>query len=211
MIERDLIVSAEKHLSRQCPVMRHLIRTHGPSTLGAKRRDPFHILASSIIGQQLSARAADTIQARVHAAVGVRTRLTPARLLGVPPEILRACGLSGAKVKWLQALATSVESGALDFRRVARMDDASALVALDALPGVGRWTAEMFLIFAMNRLDIFSMGDVGLRNGVNRLYNAGAKLDERATLEVVERWSPYRSVASWYLWRLTEADLQAWS
>ena len=69
----------------------------------------------------------------------------------------------------------------------------------------------LFLIFAMNRLDIFSMGDVGLRNGVNRLYNAGAKLDERATLEVVERWSPYRSVASWYLWRLTEADLQAWS
>jgi DNA-3-methyladenine glycosylase II len=207
MIERELIAAAEKHLTRQCPVMRRLIRAHGPCTLGARRRDPFHVLASSIIGQQLSSKAADTIQGRVHALVGARSRLLPAQVLGARPEDLRACGLSNAKVKWLIEVARRVESGELSFRRIARMDDASALIELDALPGVGLWTAEMFLIFALDRLDVFSLGDVGLRNGVNRLYNNGAKLDERATLEVVERWMPYRSVASWYLWRVTDGDL----
>jgi DNA-3-methyladenine glycosylase II len=211
MIQRDLIAAAEKHLARTCPVMRRLIRTHGPCTLGQRRRDPFHVLASSIIGQQLSSKAADTIQARVHARVGARSRLRPAQLLAARPEDLRACGLSNAKVKWLVELARRVEAGELSFRRIARMDDAGALVELDALPGVGLWTAEMFLIFALDRLDVFSLGDVGLRNGVNRLYNGGGKLDERATLEVVERWTPYRSVASWYLWRVTDGDVQAWT
>lgn len=211
MIQRDLIAAAERHLTRQCPVLRRLIRAHGPCTLGARRRDPFHVLASSIIGQQLSAKAADTIQVRVHALVGAKSRVLPAQLLAARPEDLRACGLSNAKVKWLIELARRVESGELNFRRLARMDDASALVELDALPGVGLWTAEMFLIFALDRLDVFSLGDVGLRNGVNRLYNNGDKLDEPATLEIVERWMPYRSVASWYLWRVTDADLNAWN
>lgn len=211
MIERDQIAAAEKHLTRQCPVMRRLIRTHGPCTLGAQRRDPFHVLATSIIGQQLSSKAADTIQGRVHTLVGAKKRLLPAQLLAARSEDLRACGLSNAKVKWLLELARRVDAGELSFRRLARMDNASALIELDALPGVGLWTAEMFLIFALDRLDVFSLGDVGLRNGVNRLYNNGAKLDERATIEVVERWMPYRSVASWYLWRVTDADLQAWT
>lgn len=207
MIERELIAAAEKHLTRQCPTMRRLIRTHGPCTLGAQRREPFHVLATAIIGQQLSSKAADTIQARVQALVGAKKRLLPAQVLAARPEDLRACGLSNAKVKWLIEIARRVDSKELSFRKLARLDDASALVELDALPGVGLWTAEMFLIFAMDRLDVFSLGDVGLRNGVNRLYNNGAKLDERATLEIVERWMPYRSVASWYLWRVTSGDL----
>lgn len=211
MIERDTLAAAEKHLSRRCAVMRQLIRRHGPSTLGARKRDPFHVLASSIIGQQLSTKAADTIQARVHALCGVRTRLTPAHLLSVPAEALRGAGLSNAKVKWLHALAERVESGALNFRTLARLDDTTALEQLDELPGVGQWTAEMFLIFALDRLDIFSLGDVGLRNGVNRLFNGGEKLDEAATLDIVARWAPYRSVASWYLWRLTDGDIQTWT
>ena len=211
MIERDVIALAERHLSRRCPLMRTLIRNHGPSTLGESKRDPFHVLASSIIGQQLSVKAADTIQARVHVLVGARKRLLPAQLLSVTPEALRACGLSTAKVRWLQTLAQKVECGELNFRKLAKMDDANALQTLDDLPGVGLWTAEMFMIFAMDRIDIYSMGDVGLRNGVNKLFNKGLKLDERATLEIVERWAPYRSVASWYLWRLVDGDIQTWS
>lgn len=207
MIERELIAAAEKHLTRRCPVMRRLIRTHGPCQLGVQRRDPFHVLVTSIISQQLSTKAAETIQKRVHALVGAKSRVRPEQLLAARPDDLRACGLSNAKVKWLLELARRVDAGELNFRRLARMDDASALVELDALPGVGLWTAEMFLIFAMGRLDVFSLGDVGLRNGVNRLYNNGAKLDERATIEVVARWMPYRSVASWYLWRVTDGDL----
>jgi DNA-3-methyladenine glycosylase II len=108
MIDRELIVGAERHLSRQCPVMRKLIRVHGPSSLGATRRDPFHVLASSIIGQQLSSKAADTIQARVHERVGARKKLTPEQLLSADADALRACGLSNAKVKWLHALAQQI-------------------------------------------------------------------------------------------------------
>ena len=85
-------------------------------------------------------------------------------------------------------------------------DDEGAIAALDALPGIGRWTAEMFLIFALDRLDIFSLGDVGLRNGLDRLCNGGAKLDDAATRARVAPWAPYRSVGSWYLWRLSDGD-----
>lgn len=211
MIERQVIAEAEKHLARRCPTMRQLIRAHGPSTLGARKRDPFHVLASSIIGQQLSAKAADTIQARVHALVGTRTWLKPEQLLSASAEQLRAVGLSNAKAKWLHALSERTASGELSFKALAKMDDETAIETLDALPGVGRWTAEMFLIFALDRLDIFSLGDVGLRNSVNRLYNGGEKLDEAATRAVVEPWGPYRSVASWYLWRLTDGDIATWT
>lgn len=211
MIEREAIADAEKHLARRCAVMRRLVRAHGPSTLGARRRDPFHVLASSIIGQQLSTKAADTIQARVHARVGAKARLAPELLLAAPAEDLRVCGLSNAKVKWLHALSERVQTGALNFHALTKMDDASALRTLDDLPGVGLWTAEMFLIFALDRLDVFSMGDVGLRNSVNKLFKQGAKLDEAATADIVARWAPYRSVASWYLWRLVDGDIQTWT
>lgn len=211
MIEREAIAAAERRLARQCPTMRRLIRAHGPSTLGANKRDPFHVLASSIIGQQLSSKAADTIQARVHRLVGVPSILTPAALLSASAEALRGAGLSNAKCKWLHALSERTVSGELSFTALATMDDETAIETLDALPGVGRWTAEMFLIFALDRLDIFSLGDVGLRNSVNRLFNDGVKLDEAATLEIVGRWAPNRSVASWYLWRLVDGDIATWT
>ncbi len=210
MIDAETIIAAQKHLSRRCPTLRKLMRQYGPCTLGQRKRDPFHVLASSIIGQQLSTKAGDTIQARVHTLTGVRTRLTPEKLLGVTHEQLRACGLSNAKCKWLIGISESVLSGELNFKALRKMDDELAVEALDALPGVGRWTAEMFLIFAMDRLDIFSMGDVGLRNGVNRLFNEGRKLDVADTLQITDNWAPYRSVASWYLWRLTDADVTNW-
>lgn len=211
MIERDVIALAESHLASGCPMMRRLVGTHGPSPLGAVQRDPFHVLASSIISQQLSMRAADTIQGRVQILVGATDRLTPARLLSASPEQLRSAGLSNAKCKWLHALSERTASGELDFAALAAMDDESAIERLDALPGIGRWTAEMFLMFALDRLDVFSLGDAGLRNGVNRLFNRGAKLGDAATLEVAARWAPYRSVASWYLWRLTEANVAEWT
>ena len=168
MIDAETIIAAQKHLSRRCPTLRKFMRQYGPCTLGQRKRDPFHVLASSIIGQQLSTKAGDTIQARVHTLTGVRTRLTPEKLL--------------SKCKWLIGISESVLSGELNFKALRKMDDELAVEALDALPGVGRWTAEMFLIFAMDRLDIFSMGDVGLRNGVNRLFNEGRKLEGALSL-----------------------------
>lgn len=199
------IAAAESALSQRCPVMASLIAKHGPCGLAGRKRDPFHTLCLSIISQQLSTKAADTIYRRVAALVGARERLRPAQLIAADTEALRGCGLSYAKVKWLKALAQAVDSGEFSFARLKRMDDEAAVEALDALPGIGRWTAEMYLIFALDRPDVFSMGDVGLRNAVNRLYGKGRKLSERRTLEITRAWAPYRSIACWYLWRSTDA------
>ncbi len=208
MIKPEILREAEAFLSRRDTALARIIAAHGPCTIGQKRRDPFHVLCTSIISQQLSIKAADTIEARVNTAVRAGKRFRPEHFLGTEHEHLRACGLSNAKAKWLRALAEAVEDGRLSFARLRKLDDEAAIDALDALPGVGRWTAEMFLIFALDRLDIFSMGDVGLRNGLNRLHNNGAKLDDDATRALTARWSPYRSVAGWYLWRLTDSDLK---
>lgn len=192
---------AERHLGAVDPVMARLIERHGPCGLAAKRRDPFQVLCASIISQQLSSRAAETIQARVVAAFGERGRISDRRLAAADPAALRACGLSGSKTQWLQHLGRAHVEGHLDFRRLRRLDDEAAIEVLDALPGIGRWTAEMFLMFALHRLDLFAMDDVGLRRGINQLYGRGRLLSEARTLKIVAPWAPYRTVACWYLWR----------
>jgi len=131
--------------------------------------------------------------------------------LRVPLEQLRGCGLSNSKSRWLTDIADAVRSGELSFPKIARMSDIEAIRALDALPGIGQWTAEMFLIFALGRPDVFSMGDVGLRRAVNQLYNDGRKLSDRRTLQITKAWAHYRSVASWYLWRLGNEEPANWS
>ena len=215
MIPLDTLRQAELHLARRDRRLADLIAAHGPCTLGRKRREPFHVLCSSIIGQQLSIKAADAIQARVAAAVldGMpeMTGFLPAHFIDTDHERLRSCGLSNAKARWLVALAQAVHTGELDFRKLRRMDDEAAIASLDALPGIGRWTAEMFLMFALDRIDLFSLGDVGLRRSIDKLYNAGEKLDEDATLKITARWAPYRSVASWYLWRMVDGDNNTWA
>jgi DNA-3-methyladenine glycosylase II len=200
---------ADHDLRRADPVMASLVERFGPCGLMRRRRPAFEVLAASIISQQLSNKAAGTIQRRVETLLG--GALDAAALAAADHEALRAAGLSNAKARWLKTLGEQTASGALRFRRLAHLDDEAAIHELDALPGVGRWTAEMFLIFALGRLDIFSMGDVGLRNAVNALYNSGAKLDEAATARITDRWAPWRSVASWYLWRLTDAEDSVWA
>ncbi len=196
----DQRAAAERFLSRRDPVLRRLIREVGPCGLRPRRKPAFQVLATAIVSQQLSVKAADTIQRRVEAHLG--GPFTPAALAAADPLALRACGLSQAKVRWLMALGTEAVEGRLNFRRIGRLDDESAVAALDALPGIGRWTAEMFLMFALGRPDIFSLGDVGLRNGLNRLYNGGVPLSDADTLAITDTWAPWRSVASWYLWRV---------
>src|SRR3546814_7674584 len=112
---------------------------------------------------------------------------------------LRSEGLSNAKAKWRRHLGDEAAAGTLDFGALKKLDDETAIEVLDALPGIGRWTAEMFLMFAMQRLDLFAMDDVGLRRGINMLYNKGKPVSEARTLKITRKWAPYRSVASWYL------------
>ena len=202
---------AERHLSAVDPLMARLIARHGPCTLGARRRNPFHTLCTSIISQQLSSKAADTIQTRVQQLLKANPHFRPAHFLAARHADLRACGLSNAKARWMVEIARRTHSKEFSFSRLARLDDEAAIAMLDALPGIGRWSAEMYLIFALDRLDIFAMDDVGLRRGVNRLYGNGRKLSDRRTLQITKPWAPYRSVASWYLWRLGNEEPANWA
>ena len=203
--------AAETHLSTVDPVMAQLIRRHGPCQLGSRRRDPFHTLCTSIISQQLSSKAADTIQQRVHALLKAKPHLKPAHFATAKHADLRACGLSNAKARWMVEIARRTREGEFSFRKLVKLDDEAAIEMLDALPGIGRWSAEMYLMFALDRLDIFAMDDVGLRNSVNRLYAKGRKLSDRRTLQITRPWAPYRSVASWYLWRLADEEPANWA
>lgn len=203
--------AAEAHLARVDPVLAPVIARHGPCALGQKRRDPFHILCTSVISQQLSTKAADTIQGRVQSLLNARPHLKPAHFLDVEHAALRGCGLSNAKARWMVEIARRTHRGEFSFRKLVKLDDEAAIEMLDALPGIGRWSAEMYLMFALGRLDIFAMDDVGLRRGVNRLYAAGRKLSDRRTLAITKPWAPYRSVASWYLWRLGDEEPGNWA
>jgi DNA-3-methyladenine glycosylase II len=210
-VQPQQIAEAQRHLAACDPVLAPVIERFGPCGLANRPVDRFHVLAQSIISQHLSTRAADAIRARVETAAACPGRITAEALLGIEADVLRAAGLSNAKARWLRGLAEAHRSGALSLQALDALDDEAAIRLLDALPGVGRWTAEMFLMFALHRLDVFSLGDVGLRRGVDLLYNGGRKTDAATTLAIAARWSPYRTVACWYLWRHTEGNVQAWT
>lgn len=162
------------------------------------RSDPFHTLARAIVGQQISVQAADTVWARLCACVGLPA---PAHVLARPPEALRACGLSQRKVDYLRDLATQFADGRLQPATWANLPDADLIARLTAVRGIGTWSAEMFLIFHELRPDVFPLDDIGLQRAVAAHYLAGERPTRRVLAAFGERWRPWRSVATWYLWR----------
>lgn len=197
----DAIRKAERYLAKADPVMKRLTAKHGHCPIAEREFQPFHMLANSIISQQLSTKAAATIKVRVGALVGVpfQTR----KILATEPARLRGAGLSGAKTRYIRELAAHVSDGRLDFEEIVSLDDEAVIEKLVIVPGIGRWTAEMFLLFGLKRLDVLAIGDAGLQRAARNLYG---KKRKSATLlpRVAEAWRPYRSVASWYLWRSLE-------
>ena len=190
---------AEQHLLKSDRVMARLVRKLGNCSLGSRAFRPFHALTTAIISQQLSVKAAETIASRV--AIHAPRPFEPDAILAVAPESLRAAGLSGAKTKYIHGLARRVEDGSLDFARIRKLHDEAAIAALTEVPGIGRWTAEMFLIFTLKRPDILSLGDAGLSRAVRILYGDTADMQH-----IAERWRPYRSVACWYLWKHLDSN-----
>lgn len=189
--------AAEKHLSQSCEVMARLVTVHGPCPIADSEFLPFQTLVTSIISQQLSAKAADTIEHRVLAIV---SSFTPASFLAVPFDVLRGAGLSSAKARYIIELAQRVNDGRLDFDALLRQANDDVIDALVEVPGIGRWTAEMFLIFGLRRPDVLALGDAGLQRAARLLYGEDADLES-----VGQLWRPYCSVASWYLWRHLDA------
>ena len=162
------------------------------------RGDPFGTLARSIVGQQISVKAADAVWGRFVAAVG---DVSPAAVLAAGEAGLAGCGLSQRKREYVRDLAAHFASGRLDPADWVAMDDEAVIVALTEVRGIGRWTAEMFLIFNQLRPDVFPLDDLGLQRAIHERYFAGEKQPRKVLAAIGERWRPWRSVATWYLWR----------
>jgi DNA-3-methyladenine glycosylase II len=190
---------AQRHLSRHDPLLGQLIKRIGPCTL-QPGGEAFPLLVRAIISQMLSTKAALTITARLEAALRPGG-FTPSAVAAASEEILRGAGLSGAKVLALKDLAQRAIHGELPLDRLADMSDEEVIASLVSVRGIGRWTAEMFLIFSLGRLDVLPVDDFGLRAGVREVY-ALPDLPGRAELRKRgEIWRPYRSIATWYFWR----------
>jgi DNA-3-methyladenine glycosylase II len=182
---------------RKDPVMRRVIDAVGPQPSYYRERTDFETACRIIVGQQLSYAAATTIWGRVR---GVVPRWRPADVAALSADRLRTLGLSRSKATYIQELATRTDSGDLDFRRIRKLDDNAAGEALRGIKGFGPWSVEMFLIFAIGRDDVFSIGDAGLRRAVCDLYGVLPAEYEARIGGIAERWRPYRSHACRYLW-----------
>jgi DNA-3-methyladenine glycosylase II len=194
----------DRELMASDKVMAKLMQDLGPIDPGADRRgsrpDPYEALARAIVGQQLSTKAAASIWERVLGVFGERTP-KPAEIIAADPQQLRDAGLSWAKVAYLRDLAEHVEDGELDMERLPQLPDEAVIEELTAIKGIGRWTAEMFLIFHLGRPDILSTGDLGIRRGAQIAYGLD-ELPEPGELErMAEPWRPHRTIACLYLWR----------
>jgi DNA-3-methyladenine glycosylase II len=194
----DYWVRAKRALARRDPVMAGIIRAH-PRIGLRSRGDPFQTLARSIVGQQISVRAADSVWARFCTAAPT---LAPAEVLVLGIEKLRTCGLSGRKAEYLRDLAQHFTDGTVHAHRWPGMDDEAVIAELTQVRGIGRWTAEMFLLFNLLRPDVLPLADLGLQRAVASHYFCRDDLAQPAVIQVLaEGWRPWRSVATWYLWR----------
>ena len=191
---------AAQALSARDPVLSKLAQRY-PGLATGSRGDAFSTLARAIVGQQISVKAAQSVWARLLAEVGT---LAPDNLAVADPTRLRACGLSGQKTAYLLDLAQRFSCGALDPAHWSELDDEALIAVLTQVKGIGRWTAEMFLIFYMARPDVLPIDDIGLQRAMSLHYNNGKPLSKLKMSSVARRWAPWRSVATWYMWRSLE-------
>lgn len=196
-----LHTKALTHLATEDPVLGAWIAQAGPCGLRRLRSGThFEHLAGSIVYQQLSGKAAATIHGRLMGLYGGRAP-TPTELMGTPEQRLRGVGLSGQKTRYLKDLARHAAEGTVPFDRLERMDDASVIATLTSIRGIGVWTAQMFLMFRLGRPDVLPVTDLGVQKAIQLLYRLRKLPSPERVATIGKRWAPYRTVASWYLWR----------
>jgi DNA-3-methyladenine glycosylase II len=191
---------ATRHLARADPVLRKLIRKY-PQPDFRLRGDAFQALARAIVGQQISVKAAQSIWARFELCVG---KVTPANVVAREEAALRACGFSGQKVAYVRDLARRFHDGEVKPRRWKAMDDEAIIEELVAVKGIGRWTAEMFLMFSLARPNVLPVDDLGLLRAMERSYNNGRALTKDRMRRIGAAWAPWCTVGTWYMWRSLE-------
>lgn len=187
----DCVAEGAAHLAAICPRMAHALERTGPLPL-RRRKDGFGELLSAIVSQQVSVAAADAIWGRLRAA-----RLTgPRKVLWAGEEELRACGLSRQKIRYAKALAAA----RIDYRALRAAPDEEVVAVLTEVPGIGRWTAEIYAMFSLGRADVFAPGDLALQEAARMLYGLETRPAEKALREMAEAWRPWRAVAARLLW-----------
>jgi len=193
----DYWEQACRQLARRDPVFRKLVKAYPGITLRS-RGDAFQTLTRAIVGQQISVKAADSIWLRFVSAVEV---VKPGHVLKCESDALRATGLSARKVEYLQDLARHFKDKLIEEKRWPEMSDNDIIADLVRVKGIGRWSAEMFLIFYLLRPDVMPLDDIGLQRAIQTHYNNGEKLTRGEMQAIAEAWRPWSTVATWYLWR----------
>ena len=189
---------AKRALARRDPVMGAIMRQH-PGVYMMVRGEPFMTLARAICGQQISVKAAQSVWNRVCACL--EQKITPEAVVSADRKNLRACGLSDRKTEYIADLAQHFVDGKIHARNWPQMSDEEIIAELTDVRGIGRWTAEMFLMFNLLRPDVFPLDDLGLQKGIRVAYFKGRKISLKRMKKLGETWRPWRSVATWYLWR----------
>jgi len=190
---------AERYLAGVDPVLARMITQHGPCTLERDPHPRFHTLVWAIINQQLSVKAARSIEGRLLKHFRTPT-FHPDHFHRVRETTLRRCGLSGAKIRYIREIARRVRQSELDLDRLDTLNDAQVADMLMELPGIGPWTVEMLLMFSLGRLDVLPVGDLALRKSMRLHWNMPDDTLHHDYLVLAEAWRPYRTVASWYIW-----------
>ncbi len=192
--------AARRHLSKNDPVLARIIESVGPIKI-VPRPERFQALSRAIIFQQLAGAAATAIYNRFTGLYPDTEFPTPEEVLATPIEKLRSVGLSEKKALYIRDLAGHLRDGTLNFHRFPTMTDDEIIADLTRVKGIGRWTAEMFLMFNLGRPDVMPADDLGVQNGIKRLFRMRQRPKRKQVMKVAERWRPYRTAAAWYLWR----------
>jgi len=200
----DYLTNAVNTIKKNDPILAAIIDKTGPCNLN-RRAQGFSSLAHSIISQQLSKSSAQAIRIRFEALFGDKI-VNPARLMQISDEELRNTGLSKMKVEYLRSLSTHVISGKINFLALEDMDDETVINTLIQVKGIGRWTAEMYLMFAMGRLDVFPFGDLAIRKAMCLIYCLDETDLETKARKIAERWRPFRTIGCWYLYRYLDSQ-----
>ena len=203
MFKQTEIRKARRHLRSADPVMKAIIDAVGPFTLGLER-NRFRMLVCSIISQQISGSAAASIFSRLRKLVG--PGLSAVNMARFSTEELRSVGLSPQKASYVTDLVTKVNDGMVNLRQIGRLSDEQVIDQLIQVKGIGRWTAQMFLIFSLGRLDVFPHDDLGVRSAIRDNYGLADLPDKETAIKIAEPWRPYSSVASWYCWQSLDLE-----
>jgi DNA-3-methyladenine glycosylase II len=195
-------VAARRHLSRRDPVMRDITKRVGPLEIEA-RGQPYQSLLRAILYQQLAGPAAAAIERRLLATFGNQIP-TPSQLSALPDEGFRAAGVSRQKMGYMRSLAAEFDTGRLKDAAIVRASDDDVIAMVTEVKGVGRWTADMLLMFCLGRPDVLPVGDLGIRASMKAAYGLSDLPPPEVMEHIAEPWRPYRSAGSWYLWRRSE-------